>query len=175
MNLPNLLTTVRFVLIPVYLILFFSDYPEPERMYWALGVVLFAGLTDVVDGYLARRTKQITRLGMMLDPLVDKLMMLAVFLALLISDKIDFWATVLIFFRDLSMILCSVIFHFRGKKIVSANKMGKLTTVLFYMALCLLMLNFPMGNIFLWSAIGLSYLTSFSYWLQIRIMNKPIV
>jgi cardiolipin synthase (CMP-forming) len=175
MNLPNLLTMIRFVLIPIYLIVFFSQYPEPGRMYWALGVVLFAGLTDVIDGYVARRTRQITPLGMMLDPLADKLMMIAVFLSLLISDKINFWVAGAIFLRDVSMIFFAAIFHFRGKKTVPANGMGKLTTLLLYISLCLLMFRSPIAETFLWSAIIFSYLTSFIYLWQIREVNQRMV
>jgi cardiolipin synthase (CMP-forming) len=175
MNLPNLLTMVRFVFIPIYLIIFFSEYPEPGRLYWALGVIFCAGLTDVVDGYLARRTKQITPLGIMLDPLADKLMMIAVFLSLLISDKISFWAAGAIFLRDFSMIFCAAIFHFRGKKRVPANEMGKLTTVLFYISLCLLLFRSSFAEIFLWLVIIFSYLTSFIYLWQIREMNEQMV
>ncbi|MBA4495981.1 CDP-diacylglycerol--glycerol-3-phosphate 3-phosphatidyltransferase [Paenactinomyces guangxiensis] len=176
MNLPNLLTMVRLALIPVYLVVFFSD--QPMRMYWALGIILLAGLTDVVDGYLARRNQQITQLGIMLDPLADKLMMIAVFLSLLISGKISFWAAVAIFFRDMTMILCSVIFHFRGKKTVPANMLGKLTTVLFYIALLLLMISSPgdsmweIAQVFLWSVIALSYLTSIVYMFQLKMVNE---
>ncbi len=71
MNLPNTLTLLRFFFIPLYLFLYFSEIPG--RIYWAFGVLLLAGLTDVIDGYLARRNKQVTQLGIMLDPLADKL------------------------------------------------------------------------------------------------------
>ncbi len=173
MNLPNLLTMIRFALIPVYLSVFFSEMPG--RIYWALGIVLLAGLTDVVDGYLARRNKQITQLGIMLDPLADKLMMIAVFLSLLISEKISYWAAAAIFFRDLAMILCSAIFHFRGKKTVPANMLGKLTTVLFYVALVLIMFNSEHAESFLWAVIVLSYITSFVYMLQLKTVNEEMM
>jgi cardiolipin synthase len=168
-NLPNLITLVRFVFIPLYLFVFFSDLPG--HMYWAVGIILLAGLTDVLDGYLARKTKQITQLGIMLDPLADKLMMIAIFLSLLISGKISFWAAFAIFFRDFTMIVCSAIFHFRGKKTVPANIFGKLTTVLFYLTLFLLLFDLPNAETFLWSVIVLSYITSFIYMLQLKTVN----
>jgi cardiolipin synthase len=140
-------------------------------MYWAVGIILLAGLTDVIDGYLARKTKQITQLGIMLDPLADKLMMIAIFLSLLISGKISFWAAAAIFFRDMAMILCSAVFHFRGKKTVPANIFGKLTTVLFYLALFFLLFGFREAETFLWSVIVLSYITSLIYMLQLRTVN----
>lgn len=173
MNLPNLLTMFRFILIPVYLLVFFSDIPG--RMYWALGIILFAGLTDVVDGYLARKYQQVTELGIMLDPLADKLMMIAVFLSLLISGKISVWAAVAIFFRDFAMILSSAIFHLRGKKTVPANGLGKMTTFLFYIALFLLLFNYSVANNFLWFVILLSYITSLIYMLQLKTINERVM
>ncbi|SEM79235.1 CDP-alcohol phosphatidyltransferase family protein [Lihuaxuella thermophila] len=173
MNLPNLLTMIRFALIPLYLFVYFSEMPG--RIYWALGIVLFAGMTDVVDGYLARRNKQVTQLGIMLDPLADKLMMIAVFLSLLISGKIGYWAAAAIFFRDLTMILCSAFFHFRGKKTVPANVLGKMTTVLFYVALVLLMFDSAYAQNFLWAVIVLSYITSFVYMLQLKTVNEELM
>lgn len=166
MNLPNLLTVVRFFLIPTYLAVYFSDMAG--RIYWALGIILLAGLTDVVDGYLARKTKQITQLGIMLDPLADKLMMLAVFLSLLISGKISYAAALAIFLRDAGMILYSAIFHLQGKKTLPANFFGKLTTFLFYLALFMLMFNYVHAQVFLWSVIVLSYFTSLIYLIQLR-------
>ncbi|MFC4077391.1 CDP-alcohol phosphatidyltransferase family protein [Salinithrix halophila] len=173
MNLPNLLTLFRFTLIPVYLGLFFSDLSD--RMAWAFGVLLLAGLTDVVDGYLARRHSQVTQLGVMLDPLADKLMMLAVFLSLLISQKISLTAAAAIFIRDLGMIIASAFFHFRGKLTVPANIMGKLTTILYYIALFLLMFGHSFGEEFLWGVILFSFATSFIYLFQFKLLNQRLM
>jgi cardiolipin synthase (CMP-forming) len=169
-NLPNLLTLFRFVLIPIYLALFFS--PLPGRMYWALGIVLLAGVTDVVDGYLARRNGQVTQLGIMLDPLADKCMMLAVFLSLLLSGKIGILVALAIFFREFIMIIASATFHFRGKKTVPANGWGKVTTLLFYLILSLLMFDVRWAESGLWIVIILSYMASFIYFLQFLILNE---
>jgi cardiolipin synthase (CMP-forming) len=169
-NLPNTLTLFRFLFIPLYLFLYFSDIPG--RVYWAFGVLLLAGLTDVIDGYLARRNHQVTQLGIMLDPLADKLMMLAVFLSLLISQRISLWAALAIFARDLGMIFGSAFFHFRGMKTVPANFLGKLTTVLFYVALFLLLFDYPNAEDFLWIVIALSFVTFFIYLFQFKMLNQ---
>ncbi|EGK10702.1 CDP-alcohol phosphatidyltransferase family protein [Kroppenstedtia eburnea] len=170
MNLPNTVTLIRFTLIPIYLTIFFSDLPY--RMQWAFGVLLLAGITDVIDGYLARRHSQVTQLGIMLDPLADKMMMLAVFLSLLISQRISIPAAVAIFLRDLGMIVASAFFHFRGKLTVPANIMGKLTTVLYYVALFLLMFDHPIGTEFLWGVIIFSFVTSLVYLIQFNLLNE---
>jgi cardiolipin synthase (CMP-forming) len=175
MNLPNLLTMIRFAMVPIYLAVFFSDIqPTRIRISWAIGIILFAGLTDVVDGYLARRNKQVTQLGTMLDPLADKLMLIAVFVSLLISEKISFWQASAIVFRDFAMIICSAIFHFRGKKTVPANVFGKLTTVLYYITLGFLMFDLSFAQSFLWFVIALSYFTSIIYMVQLRAINETM-
>lgn len=169
MNLPNLLTLFRFIFVPIYLILFFSEIPG--RIYWAIGIVLFAGLTDVIDGYLARRYQQVTQLGIMLDPLADKCMMLAVFLSLLLSFKINVWETLAIFVREVSMIICSAIFHFQGMKTVPANVLGKVTTFLFYLVLILLMLDVEWARPLLWVVIGISFIASLIYVYEFVVLN----
>ena len=77
MNLPNFLTMIRLFLIPAYFVAFFSD--TPWNVYWAFGIILLAGLTDVIDGYVARKTKQVTQIGSIQISLADKLMMISVF------------------------------------------------------------------------------------------------
>lgn len=167
---PNTLTLLRFILVPIYLSVFFSALPE--KMYWALGIILFAGLTDVIDGYLARRNNQITEFGALLDPLADKVLMMAVFVSLLLSGKISVGQTAVICFREVAMIFVTMIFHFRGKVTLQANLWGKATTVLFYMALVLLMFNISIASNFLWFVILFSYLTSAVYTFQVKKANR---
>lgn len=170
MNLPNIITLCRFLLIPLYLLLFFSEIPN--RMYWSFAVLLLAGLTDVIDGYLARRNQQVTQLGSMLDPLADKLMMLAVFLSLLLTQRIGIIAAAAIFMRDVGMILATAFFHLQGKTTVPANVMGKMTTVLYYAALFLLIFDQPGAEQFLWGVIVFSFITSFVYLFQFKLINQ---
>lgn len=175
LNVPNLLTLVRFILVPVYLLIFFSEIPLPSRLYWAIGVILLAGLTDVVDGYLARRNNQVTQMGAMLDPLADKLMLIAIFLSLLFSGKITFWAAFAILFRDFGMIVYGAIVHFQGRKTVPANFFGKMTTVLFYLVLFMVMFGVQYASVMLWVVIGLSYITTLIYMLQLKTINEKMM
>lgn len=170
MNIPNVLTLFRLALIPIYIFVFFSDLPS--RNLWAFFVVILAGITDIADGYIARRYGLTTPVGAMLDPLADKLMMLTVFLSLLISGRISALAALAIFIRDLGMIIGSAIFHFRGKKTVPANIMGKATTVLYYLTFVFLIFEWPSSHALLWGVIAFSYLTSFVYITQFRLMNQ---
>lgn len=167
MNIPNTLTMSRFLLVPLFLALYFSDYKIA-----ALFIVLLAGLTDVLDGYIARRNGQITLTGMMLDPLADKLMMLAVIIALLAGGALPWEAFGVMAFRELGMIVTSAYFHFTGYKTLPANNLGKVTTVVYYLAILLLFLETQGGMAVLWFGIGLSYVASFVYLVKFRILNR---
>lgn len=167
MSVPNLLTIMRFVLIPVYLDVFFSGHRK-----LALVVLLLAGITDVVDGYLARKNNQVTELGSMLDPLADKSMMLAVFLSLVFSGMISWLAACAMLIRDVGMIIGSAVFHFRGKKTVPANTMGKLTTVLYYVAILMIVFEVRYAMEYLWIVIAFSFVTTFNYILNYKRINR---
>lgn len=167
MNLPNILTISRFFLIPVFVVLFFQGH---EII--AFSVFLLAGVTDVIDGYLARRFQLVTELGKMLDPLADKLMVLSVFVSLLIAGKISWLVAGVVFFRDAGMILGSLFFHFRGKKTVPANILGKTTTILFYIAILLLIFQLPYHTQFIWFVVMFAFLTSIIYLLEFAKVNK---
>lgn len=167
MNIPNTLTIARFVLIPLFLALYFYDHPV-----FALFVVLLAGLTDVLDGYLARKNGQVTITGMMLDPLADKLMMLAVVISLLVKGHLPWEAFGLMAFREIGMIVTSAYFYFKGFKSVPANRLGKATTVVYYLAILLLFLEAPGGTPVLWCAIALSYIASGVYLMKFRTLNR---
>lgn len=113
MNLPNLITIGRFFFIPVFVYVYFADMEY--NMQYAFGILLLAGITDVLDGYLARTRDQVTPIGKMLDPLADKLLMLTVVLSFLVSGKISWMAAAALFIRDAGMIIGSAFFHLRGK------------------------------------------------------------
>jgi cardiolipin synthase (CMP-forming) len=170
MNLPNILTVFRLGLIPVYFLVFFSDLPH--NMHVSLLVLVVAGLTDILDGYLARRFHWVTDLGSMLDPLADKLMMLAVVLSLVIDHRVTWLEAGLLFLRDLGMIFASVFFVSRGKKTVPATAWGKSNTVLYYLALVALLFTWPYAEGILWGVILFSFVTSFLYFRQFRALHE---
>ncbi|MGD8190320.1 CDP-diacylglycerol--glycerol-3-phosphate 3-phosphatidyltransferase [Brevibacillus ginsengisoli] len=172
MNVPNALTVFRIMLIPIYLYIFFSD--RPYHLEISYFILIFAGITDIVDGYIARTYKLITDFGKMMDPLADKLMMLTVIISFFLTDRISLWAALFFFVRDVSMIITAAIFHFRGKKTVPANAFGKLTTVLFYLAFTLLMFRSNDGELVLWIVIALSFVTSAIYLVKFRLLNRVL-
>ncbi|WP_028608265.1 CDP-alcohol phosphatidyltransferase family protein [Paenibacillus harenae] len=169
MNLPNFLTSLRFVLIPVYIFVFMNGHMIPAFL-----IMVAAGVTDVLDGYIARRSGQVTAVGMMLDPLADKLMMITVIVSLLVSGHISWAAAAAMFLRDLGMIAGSFYYHFRGKKTVPSNWAGKLTTVLLYSAIMLIFFETPYAHSYLWLVIGFSFVTSIMYIVMFKAINKTI-
>jgi cardiolipin synthase len=169
LNLPNTLTIARFILIPVYLYVFLLDHTVIAFL-----ILVVAGITDVLDGYLARSRKQTTKFGSMLDPLADKTMMLTVVLSFLYAGMIPWTAAVAMFIRDGGMIIGSAIYFFRGKKTVAANTMGKLTTVLYYLAIPLIMFKVQFALTYLWVVIIVSFITSLIYIFKIKLLNREV-
>lgn len=167
LNLPNLLTISRFFLIPVYLYIFYAGYTK-----LAFLVVVLAGITDIADGYIARKRNLVTQMGIMLDPLADKLMMIAVIISLLSSGMIPWLAAAAFFIRDIGMIAGSAFFHFRGKRTLPANAMGKLTTVLYYLAVLLILFHVPYATEYLAAVILFSFVTSIIYVAQFYAANR---
>lgn len=168
LNLPIFLTLCRFAMIPAFIILFFYY----DQIMIAFFILLLAGLTDILDGYIARRTKQVTQLGSMLDPLADKLMMMVAVLSLVIALYIPWQAAAAMFIREIGMIASSAIFFLRGKKPVPANLMGKATTVLYFFAIFFIVVKFSFAIYFLWGVIVFAFITSFIYMSQFMLLNQ---
>ncbi len=138
MNLANNLTLLRILLVPVFVGLL--TYYSPGREYLltlSLALFIFACLTDALDGYLARRLRQMTVLGSYIDPLADKLLLLSGFLCLSFMDhlplsmRIPAWVTIPVITRDVIILIgAMIIFITTGKLKAQPLFIGKATTVL---------------------------------------------
>jgi cardiolipin synthase len=126
MNIPNSLTILRILLIPVYIgLLVYGRFNE------ALVVLLVAGLTDALDGTIARAANQRTRLGAILDPLADKLLLTSGFITLSTIHLIPSWVTIVVVSRDVMLLLGTVVAHFTESSIdIAPTFLGKGTTLL---------------------------------------------
>jgi len=100
MNLPNLLTLIRVLLAPVFVIFIINKY-----FGWALFTFAAAGITDGLDGLIARLTHQRTELGAYLDPIADKLLTFAAFISLAIIEMIPSWLVVIVITRDVIILV----------------------------------------------------------------------
>jgi len=125
-NIPNTLSIFRILLVPVFLFFIVKD-----RFSHALVVFVAAGLTDAVDGFIARAFNQKTELGANLDPLADKLLLVSVYVALTAKGIIPLWLCVPVILRDAVIVSGVLIFRGAGRKVVIRPTIyGKLTTFL---------------------------------------------
>jgi cardiolipin synthase len=126
MNVPNSLTLLRILLIPVYIGLLVY-----ERFDAALIVLLVAGTTDALDGIIARAANQRTRLGAFLDPLADKLLLTSGFITLSATHVIPSWVTIVVVSRDVMLLLGTAVAELTDSKIdITPTFLGKGTTFL---------------------------------------------
>ena len=128
-HIPNILTVLRFLLIPF--IVYYIIIDE----YWLAFVFLtISGLTDVLDGFIARKFNFITNFGKLIDPLADKTTQIAVLLTLAFKNIIPFWIIIVVAVKEATMIAGASFLY--GKELVVSSKwFGKLATVLFYIAI----------------------------------------
>lgn len=142
MSLPNWVTLSRLLGLPI--ILFCLQNATTEARWLSLTVFLVAAMTDWLDGYLARKLDQITELGKFLDPLVDKLLVLAPLLALVELRQVPAWGVFLILARELSIAGWRVTPNLTGHTaVMGANLWGKLKTVSQIVAIALLIAPLP--------------------------------
>ena len=136
LTLPNVLTIFRMVLIPLLITLIFSNHEV-----WAFGVFVLAGVTDGLDGLVARRYKQASRLGAFLDPIADKLLLTACFIVLTIPDHpqsipefeianhLPIYLTIVTISRDVFIVMIALLIHLTsGVASFPPSVLGKLTT-----------------------------------------------
>jgi cardiolipin synthase len=155
-NWPMLLTMSRFMMIPVFGWLF------TVNRYYAIAIILLAGITDLLDGYLARRLEMTSEWGKMLDPLADKLMMLTVLFYLGINNYISISIFYLVLLKESAMVIGSGILVSQGK-FIGADWLGKATTMAFFAAVLLIPFGLKVGYLCLYAALGLMIVAFVSY------------
>jgi len=168
LSLPNGITILRILAIPLILVLLFYM----GRGYQLLTALLFLGaaITDTLDGYLARRRGMVTTLGIFLDPLADKLLIVTALIALIPAREIPVWMVIIIVGREIA------ITGLRGIAvsqdiILSASTLGKYKTVFEVVSIFFLILNGsyfsinfrPVGLVFLWVALGVAVISGVDY------------
>ncbi len=137
-NLPNILTFARILLIPVFVMLLID--PTPDRALSAAIVFVVAAVTDLLDGYVARKTGQITKLGRLLDPIADKLLVLSALILLVQVDRVSALVAILIIAREVAVTGIRAIAASEGL-IMSAEVTGKYKMALQVIAIVLLILE----------------------------------
>lgn len=137
LTVPNLLSMLRLIGVPVFLWLILV----PKADGWAIVLLAVSGFTDFLDGYLARRWNQISRLGQLLDPIADRLYILATLVGLLLRDIVPLWFVVLLLGRDLVMAVVLAVLKRVGITGLPVHFVGKAATFCLLYAFPLLLLG----------------------------------
>ena len=152
-NLPNLLTMFRMVLIPVFISLLFY-----QKFGWALAVFMLAGVTDGLDGLFARRFDQKTQLGTILDPIADKLLLVSSFIVLSMPSispqplprhfPVPFWVTAAVISRDIFIIVGAAAINIvTGFKSFRPSWLGKVNTAIQILAIAAILVAASLPNV----------------------------
>ncbi len=128
-HVPNILTIIRFFLIPFILFFIFTEQYIP-----AFIVLTISGLTDVLDGIIARKFNCITNFGKLIDPLADKATQISILAALTFKGIIPLWMLIVVFVKEFAMI-AGASFLYGKELVVSSRWFGKMATVIFYIAI----------------------------------------
>ena len=140
---PNLLSMARLAGVPVFLWLVLG----PEADGWALGLLMLSGFTDYLDGYLARKLDQTSALGEILDPVADRLYILAVVIGLALREIIPWWVAVILPLRDLLLWGLVPLLRTRGYSALPVHFLGKAATFNLLYAFPLLLLGDGEGTV----------------------------
>ncbi len=181
LTLANQLTILRIVLTPAFVLLVVYDYLGA-----ALLTFLVAGLTDALDGLIARRAGQRTSLGAWLDPMADKLLLVTTFIVLTLpeiplTNHLPLWLTVLVISRDVVIVGVVAIVNLAiGPRTFRPSIWGKLATATFIVTSVVVMLfNWlrqmsVVVEVFVWLSLGLTVLSSADYVVKLRrLINEP--
>ena len=135
-TIPNVLSMLRLALVPLFLVLIVrGDYVA------ALIVLVIASFTDLLDGYLARRLGQVTRLGQLLDPAADRLYIFAALVGLAANDLVPWWIVIVIVARDVFLLVLGVVLANHGYGPLPVHQLGKVATFALFFGVPVIMLG----------------------------------
>ena len=170
---PNLISFARLALVPVFAVLIFSHHDG-----WALAVLMFSGFTDWLDGFLARRLNQVSKLGQSLDPAADRLFIFVTLVGLVWRDIVPLWLVVAIVGRDLMLTALLPLLARKGYGPLEVSFVGKSGTFCLLYAFPLLLLAEDPGVLgrvahvagwaFTWWGVALYWLAGVLYVIQAR-------
>src|SRR5919107_106404 len=145
LNLPNLLSIFRILLVPPLVVVLLTKFEDKE--WWGLGLFLLAAIMDFFDGFLARRRKEVTRLGTLLDPAADKILVSAAFISLVELDPrvVPAWMVVVIIAREFAVTSLRS-FAAAENLVIPAGLSGKIKTIVQIVAIALLIIYNQLGE-----------------------------
>jgi CDP-diacylglycerol--glycerol-3-phosphate 3-phosphatidyltransferase len=164
------ITVSRFFVVPI--IYWQLTNGTSEGVIIATAMLLLAAITDIADGWVARARNEITELGKTLDPLADKLVVLATLAALVVKWQFPLWIAVVYLVKEVIQILAGLILLQKYRQLISANWWGKSATVGFFIGFGFFFLHQPTGIIIIAVAVSLSIYAFYTYFLAIRTLEK---
>lgn len=173
MNIPNSLTVLRIVLIPIFVLVLVVRIPYGDLL--AATIFIVAAFTDSLDGYLARKYKQVTKLGIILDPIADKLLITAALISLVELSRIPGWIAIVILGREFAVSGLRAVKAEEGI-IIPASKLGKLKTVSQILAVILIILEnvFPpfkgVGQWAMYIAVIITIVSGLDYFYKFKMV-----
>jgi cardiolipin synthase len=181
LTVANQLTLLRMLLIPAFIVLIVEG-----ELGWALFVFAIAGVTDALDGVIARRWGKKTTLGAWLDPMADKLMLVSAFVVLTLpnlglANKLPLWLTALVISRDVCIVIAVVIINLAiGRRTFRPSIFGKIATAIYIVTVTTAMLFNYLGyhsrivDVCVFASLGITLLSGFHYiWHASRIIGQP--
>ncbi len=168
LNIPNLLTLLRILAVPVVVVALLDGTPHGDTL--AAIVFALAALTDGLDGYIARSRDSITTFGKLMDPLADKLLIIAALVSLVSLGRLPAWVAMVIIARELAVTVLRSIAAERGV-VIAASWMGKVKTVLQIGAVFGLILVDPAPlavNLLVYAAVVATIISGFDYFFGLR-------
>lgn len=168
LNLPNMLTVLRIMLVPVLVVALLGNTPEGDV--FAAVVFALASLTDFVDGYLARSRQTVTTFGKLMDPLADKLLIVAALIALVSLNRLQAWIAMVIITRELAVTVLRLAATQAGV-VIEASLFGKLKTCL-QIAAILALIAVPgeplWVSLLLYAAVAATVISGLDYFFGLR-------
>ena len=170
MNLPNKLTLFRIILVPIMVIVSFFDIPGSflgiSTTMWIMELIfIIESITDKLDGYLARKNNQVTNFGKFLDPIADKILVVAAMILFVEMGRLPAWIPIIVIFREFAVSGYRLIAVQNSGKVIAANVWGKLKTVTQMIAIILMFLTTQPYFAFVNSA--LTYMTTGDFVMNI--------
>ncbi|MFH1867480.1 MAG: CDP-diacylglycerol--glycerol-3-phosphate 3-phosphatidyltransferase [Candidatus Omnitrophota bacterium] len=181
MGLANKITILRILLVPVLLIgLLYYKVGNETLRFAVLGLFVVCGMTDAIDGYIARRFYQKTKIGSILDPLADKILILTAYISLStlenipLASKIPPWLTIIVMSRDTIILLgLAIIFVVNKEMEIKPSIMGKITTFIQMLTVIAALLHFNLIYVLWWVCAFFTIISGFGYvWRGTKVLNE---
>jgi CDP-diacylglycerol---glycerol-3-phosphate 3-phosphatidyltransferase len=168
LNVPNVLTLLRIVAVPVLVVALLDETPDGDLI--AAAVFALAAVTDGLDGYIARRQQSVTTFGKLMDPLADKLLVVAALISLVSLDRLAAWAAMVIIAREIAVTGLRALAAERGV-VIAASWLGKLKTLLQVAAIFALIVFEPApawADALLYLAVAVTVISGADYFFGLR-------